>query len=182
MNPPGQSGRLRPLAASDVELTFAWRNQRRVREAMFSPRELERSEHQAWVERVIADVDRDYQIYELDGVPLGVAGIIFHDRAAGTAEWSFHIGSSEAPRGSGAAMLKLMLARFFGPHRGECMFAEVLEDNIASLSLHRKLGFVETDEPRRTVTHDGRLKDVVKFQLTSTDWLRGSHLGDASAI
>ena len=163
------TSRLRPLSSADVELTFFWRNREAVRNAMYHTAPIELAGHGAWIERTVADATRDYSIFEMDGRPIGIVGIIWINRNGGLAEWSFHIGAPDASRGSGTIMLELALTRFFDEIGGRKMCAEVIADNIRSLALHDRLGFFREGVRRSHIIHRGIIKDIVEFGLLASD-------------
>ncbi|MEL7465962.1 MAG: GNAT family N-acetyltransferase [Pseudomonadota bacterium] len=169
----GEEATLRPLGVADAAMTLAWRNRDAVRLAMFDPTPLEAEGHTRWISAVEADPDRAYFVYQEDGRPLGVVGLIFTDRAAGVGEWSFHIGAQDAPKGAGGRMLTAALAQFFGPLGGARLEAEVLDDNEASLRLHRRLGFRYIGARSEPARHLGALKPVHRFEMNREDWRKG---------
>ena len=137
---------------------------------MYITNPIKAADHLAWIGRTIADNTRDYSIFEMDGRPAGIVGVIWINRSDGRAEWSFHIGAADAPRGSGTIMLEMALRRFFGDAGGRKMCAEVIADNTRSLALHDRLGFFREGMRRSHIIHRGSVKDIVEYGLLHSDW------------
>lgn len=165
------NGILRPLAPADADLTFLWRNKPSVRKWMFNTGKIASEVHVAWLLRTTSSPGKcDYSIFERSGVPLGIVGIIWQSHADRRAEWSFHIGADDAPKGSGTLMLSLAMERFFLKLQGRKMCAEVISDNRRSLALHEKLGFQREGLRRSHILHEAVFKDVVEFGLLRDQW------------
>lgn len=161
---------LRPVEARDRDRLLVWRNRPEVRAGMFTTHEIAPAEHAAWFARLIAKPKPFYFIAEHLGRPVGVAGFTDCDEQNRRAEWSFHIGEYDAPRGAGSAMGALAIDAFFADGAFDKLCCSVLDGNDASLRMHRKLGFEEEGFRRRHVWRDGVACDVHEFALFADKW------------
>ncbi|MEW5797256.1 MAG: UDP-4-amino-4,6-dideoxy-N-acetyl-beta-L-altrosamine N-acetyltransferase [Candidatus Zixiibacteriota bacterium] len=163
---------LRPMAETDLDLVLSWRNQERIRRAMYTDHVISLDEHRAWFKRVSEDKSRLHFVFECDCRPVGVVNVVDIDWTHSRCVWGFYIGDESAPRGAGTAMGYLALEFIFeklGLHK---VVGEALADNEASICYHERLGFARE---RCLVDHicKGRaFFDVITFGLLNSDWYK----------
>lgn len=159
--------RLRPLGRADLEAVRQWRNAPSVRRFMFTRHEIQPDEHQRWFERLQGDPTACWMVAEeADGRPMGVTG--FSRIGEGTADWGFYARPG-APPGTGTRLGQASLAWAFGPLGLRQLRGEVLADNVASLRLFRRLGFVERGVLRE-VRIGGAAVGVHGFEIDAATW------------
>ena len=163
---------LRAMTESDLELVLVWRNQERIRLAMYTDHVISRDEHYAWFKRVTDEQKTQHFIFEYDSVPVGVINVVNVDMAANRCAWGFYVGAENLPDGTGSAMGFVALEHLFEVLGFRKVIGEVLADNDASLSYHRRLGFVEEGRFVEHVLKGGRYVDVVTFAIFDRDWSR----------
>ena len=157
---------IRRMREGDAELVRSWRNSDRVRPSMINTHFITPDIHIQWVQSVLEEPTCEYWIFEYDHAPAGLVYFTHIDERAADCRWGFYLGATGLPRGIGTAMGYLALQHLFGT-RGICRInADVLENNTASLAMHRKLGFRDFGDP--DVTDDGRV--IRHMQLLRQEW------------
>lgn len=162
--------RLRPMAAGDEARVLAWRNQDRVRAAMYTDHVIGGHEHARWFGSALTAADDAYLIHEHQGRPLGLVSISRVDRAHDRAEWAFYLGEADAPRGSGAAMELLALDHAFGSVGVSKLCCEVLGFNMGVVRLHKRFGFREEGMRVRHFRRGEEWHDVVLLARFAEGW------------
>jgi UDP-4-amino-4,6-dideoxy-N-acetyl-beta-L-altrosamine N-acetyltransferase len=164
--------RLRAMEEADLDLVLQWRNQEKVRRAMFSDHPISRDEHYAWFERVTREQKTHHLVFEYELVPMGVINVVDINQAANRCSWGFYVGAESVPRGTGSAMGFVALQHLFETRRFHKVIGQVIADNEASLRYHRRLGFTEEGRLVEQVRKGDHLTDVVTFAIFDRDWLR----------
>jgi RimJ/RimL family protein N-acetyltransferase len=88
------------------------------------------------------------------------------DMVNGTFRFGIAIGEQHKGHGYAGEAVLLLMRYMFDERRFQKCGSEVLDYNAASLSLHRRLGFVEEGRIRRNVFHGGQYRDTVLFGMT----------------
>jgi len=151
--------RLRCVVEADRERLRAWRNQAHIRQVSLNPDRISAKEHNAWFSRVLSRDDGVWTVFEHGGQPLGHCNAIA--RPSGDWEWSFYIGQTDAPPGSGTRMMALLAEHLFHATDAPHVDGLVLRDNPRSHALHRRLGGEASD-----VSHE-----LTRYRLTRSTWL-----------
>jgi len=132
---------VRGLTKDDLDMVLVWRNHPSVRNYMLTQHEISLEEHRNWFTRV-REGKEQRQLIVLEGDdPLGCVQFnpVCH---GGIANWGFYA-RPDAPTGSGSKLGQAALAHAFknlGLHK---VCGQAIESNVASIALHRKLGFSE---------------------------------------
>ena len=135
---------------------------------MLSQHEIEEEEHIAWFEKVVHDKSRHLLIAEESGTPLGY--IQFNGVASGgTSDWGFYA-RPDAPRGSGTKLCEIGLRHAFDVLALHKVSGQVLSNNRASISLHRKLGFTEEGILREHQRINDTYYSIICFGLLAGEW------------
>ena len=158
---------LRAAGPEDLDRLRDWRNQEHIRRASFSQDIIQPDAHANWFARMLTRKDGVWAIYELSGTPIGHVNAIQTEANGHCWRWSFYIGATDAPPGEGSAMLTLMLRYLFEMRAAQTIEAIALSENLASLAIHRKLGFRETGsvDPAESKGLDARF-----FLLDNAQW------------
>jgi RimJ/RimL family protein N-acetyltransferase len=103
---------------------------------------------------------------------LMVGGINVHevDQANGTFAYGVGIGPEHKGNGYAAEAVLLVLRFMFDERRFQKCEARVYDYNSASVSLHRKLGFVEEGRLRRHLFSAGEYHDEFIFGMTAEEF------------
>lgn len=140
---------LRPVEEQDRARLRHWRNQDFIRAASLTDHIITEDEHNQWFDRVLTRTDGLWCVAELDKMPIGHVSAVAGDHGAW--RWGFCVGVTDAPNGTGAAMLSLVLALLFARDDVEAVTAQSLAGNAASRHLHEKLGFKVTGDAAAAV-------------------------------
>jgi UDP-2,4-diacetamido-2,4,6-trideoxy-beta-L-altropyranose hydrolase len=132
---------------ADARMMYEWRNHPATRRVSRDQREIDWSEHCAWLRQALADPQRMLLIGVVGTVPVGT--IRFDLRSAGEAEVSLYLD----PALHGLALGPALLAAGERSVRGQCadlrrFSAVVLEENGASQRLFAGASYVREDRVR----------------------------------
>ena len=164
-----QFGILRSIENSDLELMRSWRNEPAVRANMYTQHEISSEEHLNWWSKTKIRSDQQYFMYELAGLPTGIAAFTGIDQLNKTSAWAFY-SSPAAPRGTGSKMEYLMLEYAFGPLQLHKLYCEVLAFNTAVIKLHQKFAFKVEGILREQNKIDGNFIDVYRLGILANEW------------
>jgi RimJ/RimL family protein N-acetyltransferase len=135
-------GRLtfRRAAQTDCDQLLEWRNAADTRAASRNTDVVGTEEHNAWLERVLADPDRHLLIVELDGES---AGQIRFDRVGGSHRYeiSVSLGPEWRGRGLGTRALRGACGWLWKHTNAVGVEAEVRQENKASSAAFLSAGF-----------------------------------------
>ncbi len=160
---------LRTADDSDVEVIRTWRNHPRVRQVSLATAEIPLEDHLRWWAAVSADPARVVLVFAYHDHDCGV--VHFAGAAPGAmAEWGFYLDFSGLDaRGdllpAWLELEKAAIAYGFGVLGLAGMGGWTLAWNTQVLALHRRFGFVESAERRKTMEIDGVTQEVVWTEL-----------------
>jgi UDP-4-amino-4,6-dideoxy-N-acetyl-beta-L-altrosamine N-acetyltransferase len=169
-----QFGVLRSIADNELELMRTWRNAPSVRANMYTQHEISLEEHLAWWAKTRLRADQRYFMYEVAGIPTGVAAFTEIDTQSQNAAWAFYA-SPSAPRGTGSNMEYLMLEHAFDTLRLHKLYCEVLAFNTPVIKLHQKFGFKVEGVFRDQHKVAGNFVDAFRLSILSTEWQEQRH-------
>jgi len=112
-----------------------------------------------------------FVIESLDGTPVGAFNMNSIDERNGTFSVGMQIGGEHRSQGYGTAAMNIILRYAFFERRLNKYYGSVLEDNIASATMLKKLGCVQEGIRRQQVYSDGRYFDEILFGLTKEDFI-----------
>ena len=121
----------------------------------------------SWEEWDAAHLPEHRFVAELDGEVAGWAAVVPYSRRTvyrGVGEESVYVAERARGRGVGRALLEAVIA---SAREGGLwtLQAGIFPDNVASLELHRRLGFREVGVRERIGQLDGVWRDVVLLEL-----------------
>ena len=129
--------KLRPATTDDAALLFEWANDPETRAGSHTTDPIPWETHVAWLDRVIADPDRQLYIGVEDGRPVGQVRL---DRDGG----KHVISTTVAPDARGRGLSEPMMAAAIETAEG-LVVAEIKPDNVRSVRMCAAVGFVEVD-------------------------------------
>lgn len=163
-------GILRSIADDELELMRAWRNDPAVRANMYTQHEISCEEHLAWWTKTQNLIDQKYFMYEMAGIPIGIAAFTGIDIYNQNSAWAFYA-SPTAPKGTGSKMEFLMLDYAFNELRLHKLYCEVLAFNIPVIKLHQKFGFKIEGIIRQQHKVNSAFVDTYRLGILDTEWL-----------
>ena len=139
------NGRLdfRPAQLSDLELTYQWATDERVRKYAINTSEINFENHSKWFERKMNAPDTRYYIVEHAGVPVGSFGL---DIFENTGVISYLLDPSMHGKGFGSKMLSDAIAKFKNENLVGALRGQVFLENVASMKIFERLGFTRLSE------------------------------------
>jgi UDP-4-amino-4,6-dideoxy-N-acetyl-beta-L-altrosamine N-acetyltransferase len=167
--------RLRPIAASDLDILLSWRNSDRIRSVMFSDHIISRDEHRSWFENITKSDSSIFLVFEYEQRPAGLVYFTNIDRMNGKCFWGFYLGDETLPAGTGIKLGILGLDYAFDHLGMRKVSGETFVFNAAGVNFHKKLGFVEEGRLARHILKNGKFEDVILFSLFKEEWDRRRH-------
>ena len=131
---------VRPATPQDSAMMHAWRDHPATRSVSRNPQPIAREDHEAWLDRTLADPSRTLMIAQIGPAPVGV--IRFDKLDERSVEVSLYLDPALHGLGLGRTML---LAGEDAIERGLDIRAEVIEGNIASARLFESAGYRRVD-------------------------------------
>ena len=134
--------RLRRATPEDARRIWEWANEPAVRAVSFSPENILRDEHDAWLAAKLADPNCVFWIADdAAGIP---AGMIRFDLRDGTAVVSVSLDKSERGKNLGALLIWSACRKLFRESAAAEVNACIKPDNQASIRAFQKAGFEQT--------------------------------------
>ncbi len=172
----GDKVRLRPLSMEDAEQGFIESLDSPSRQALQLGVELPTSVElqKAALENYVGCKDFDgvivFAIETLNGDYVGA--ISYHSRSKKNGTFSFGISIGRKHRGNGysADAVRILLRYGFLERRYQKCNSACVDNNTASIRLHKKLGFLEEGRRRRQFFLNGEFRDDILFGLTREEF------------
>jgi RimJ/RimL family protein N-acetyltransferase len=111
-----------------------------------------------------------FTITTLDGQSVGGINLNSIDAKNGTFSIGVQIDRDHRGEGYGTAAMEIVLRYAFYERRLNKYYGSVLEGNIASATMLRKLGCVDEGRRRQMVYTQGRYYDEILFGLTRSEF------------
>ena len=159
---PNNNYEITPVTREDLELILYMRNKEYVRKSMIDQRSISSDDHKKWFTGMLRDKTKAYFIFNINKVPAGVIGFYNLSRDS-FANWSFYLGVDNTPKGAGTNMCQLGLENLFKNTDALGIRTMILNNNHASIKIHKKLGFSK----RNTECENGQSQ----FELTREAWI-----------
>ena len=123
--------------------------------------------------RSMKDDAFDWVIVNLDGKPVGTINTHTCLPRNGTFSYGIFVDREHQQHGYASEAISLVLRWYFHELRYQKVTVGVSADNVASLRLHEKLGFVREGTLRRMVFTDGGYCDMVWWGMTREEFDAG---------
>jgi len=167
--------RLRAFTTEDAEVSFLWSlDSQRARDLEHVWPPASREQVEQWVARkarqAFQNGDFDMVIENATGTAVGAISSHRCDLRAGTFSYAIDIAHEHRRRGYACDAIRLLLRFYFNECRYQKVAVSVHADNVASMALHEKLGFVLEGRLRRMVYTGGRFQDEVWFGQTAEEF------------
>ena len=163
--------RLRPATAADSERLLQWRNLPDVARWMYSDHLITPDEHARWIVAALTDPTRRYWIVEMDGAPVGMAGLVDISQQNRKATLVHYL-ADPATRGEGlGAFIEVwLLDQTFRELKLNKLCCEVLAVNERARTMHEGFGFTREAYYRAHVWKAGAPCDVVGLAILADEW------------
>ncbi len=138
---------LREATIDDVDLYFEWVNDPEVRKSALNPAIITIEHHVNWFNKQISSNEAFMYVYECDGVAIGQTRFNIID---GIAYIDYSIDEFARGKGFGYSMLQASIKRFSNSNN-ILIEAIVKRENIASISVFKKLQFQQFSETETTI-------------------------------
>ncbi|MFT9496527.1 GNAT family N-acetyltransferase [Anaerosolibacter sp.] len=112
----------------------------------------------------------NFTIETLDGLKVGSLGISAIDERNGTFGIGMQISRDHRGKGYGTAAMKILLDYAFNERRLHKYQSFVIEGNVASETMLKKLGCVKEGVIRGTTYHQGRYWDEIHYGLFAEEF------------
>jgi RimJ/RimL family protein N-acetyltransferase len=168
----GENIVLRPLVKADIETRIKWFNDPDVRKTLIINEQFELQKTIKWFEKMQADDSRaEFVIETRQKIPVGVIGLTGIDKTHKTAEIYIVIGQKEFwGKGVMHEAECLLIDWAFNSLGLEKIWAEVRQDNIASVITMKKIGFQIEGTLRNEKIVNGRRETVLRVGLLREDF------------
>lgn len=166
---------LRALEPDDYKTSVHWRNDKEIQSMVGGPSYFVSTEREKkWVADSIFDNNRIVLAICLKKNDKYIGNIMLQD-----INWinrSGHvpilIGDKEEWSKGFATEARMMMLRFAFFERGlERIYAEILEDNLASIRLHEKCGYKKEGVKRNAVYKNGVFKNIVLMSILKEEFI-----------
>jgi len=111
-----------------------------------------------------------FVIETLDGLPVGAFNMNSIDERNGTFSIGMQIGGAFRSKGYGTAAMRLLMDYAFNERRLNKYYGSVIEDNIASATMLKKLGCVQEGIRSQQIFTNGRYWDEVFYGITRDEY------------
>lgn len=126
-----------------------------------------------WLERIAGYKDDSMIRFAMDNFEGDTVGwITLHSRDQKNGTFGFGVAVYRDYRGQGYAVdaVRIMLKYGFWEQRYQKCNSMCLDNNVASIRLHEKLGFIQEGRIRRTCFYNGIYHDDVLFGMTREEF------------
>jgi len=168
----GQKVTLRDMEKADVAHKVKWFNDPDVNKTLLVEEKLELDKSLEWFERTRNDASRrDFVIETREGKPIGIIALVHISDVHRTAEIYIVIGEKDYwGKGVMLEAERLLIGWAFNSLKLEKIWADAVENNIASIITMKKLGFQIEGTLRRERFLRGRRIDVIKLGLLKEEF------------
>jgi RimJ/RimL family protein N-acetyltransferase len=168
----GQKVTLRDMTKEDIVLKVKWFNDPDVNKTLLVEEKLQLDKSLEWFEQTRNDkTRRDFTIETVEGRPIGIIALVHISDVHKTAEIYIVIGEKDYwGKGVMLEAESLLIDWAFSSLKLEKIWADAVEDNIASIITMKKLGFQIEGKLRKERFLRGRRIDVIRLGLLKEDF------------
>jgi len=149
------------------------RNEKHIREWLFTQEEIIIEDHFNWIEKIKNDQSQVNLVIVNDKMqPLGSVNLKKIDMKNKNAELGFYMSLNNNEKGLMTISLSTILNYSFDVIGIEKIYSEVFEGNSKSINIHKRLAFIEEGFLRSHTIKDGVRIGVHLFGLMKDEWQR----------
>ena len=146
-----------------IEQVRLWRNSKHVAKYMINDKKITFDQQKLWFDKIKNDPTKKYLIVIFDNHPIGLVNFININNHK-SADWGFYIGEVDyLSKGLGKEIMKMAIKYAFNNLNLKSINAEIISNNLASIYLHKKLGFIEYDLLKNAIKKDDNFYDLIKM-------------------
>jgi len=147
------------------------RNEEHIRQWMFTGNEINIDDHFAWIEKLKNDKSQIYlAIVDKNIWPLGAVNFKKIDKINGTVELGFYKTQGHDEKGLMTKSLCKIINYSFDVLGLKKIYSEVLEGNIKSINIFKRLLFTEEGFLRKHIVNNGKRIGIYLFGLLKSEW------------
>lgn len=164
--------KLRKIKESDLENIMNWRMKPSVTKFMYTDPKLTLEGQKKWYAKISADPTCRYWIIDVDGVGIGLLGLINIDPDNKKTSWIWYIGEDDY-RGKGIAKkIQLNLYDYVFYNMGfNRLYSDILSFNTHEIrNVHEAVGYRVEGVLKQHVIKNGKFLDVVMMGITKDYW------------
>lgn len=163
---------IRKFKKEDILLKIEWVNNPQNNKFLHYDLPLEYDKTLAWFENIKERTDRYDAVIQVDGVPVGLIGLLSIDNDKKTAEYYISMGNVEY-KGKGIAYSasKRLLEYAFTVLRLNEVYLYTEKDNLIAQKLFERVGFCKKELLLNNLSYNGRIVDRFYYCLTKDDYL-----------
>lgn len=163
---------LRKFTAADILNKVRWINDESNNTYLHYELPLEIEKTQRWFEAIKNRTDRYDAVIEVDGIPVGVIGLLNIDRVNLKAEYYITLGEgSYKGKGISYVASKQLLQYAFEVLGMNKVYLNVDADNIAACNLYEKIGFGCEGIFKEDMMHRGKMIDRKRYAILKKEWI-----------
>lgn len=147
-----------------------WRNHDDIRKYLFNIDLITENEHSNWLKSLKNDDKNLCFVAYKDSVAIGVVNATKIDKIDKRCDLGIYLNRDYFFKGLGSCVYYSFIEYMFENFNIEKINCEVLEDNISSLKLHRKIGFIE-DIKRKEIIKNNKKTNAHLFEISKKEWL-----------
>ena len=162
---------LRKFTAADIPNKVRWINDESNNKYLHYELPLEIEKTQRWFDAIVNRTDRYDAVIEVDGVPVGVIGLLNIDSLNHKAEYYITLGEASYKRkGISYVASKQLLNYGFEVLGVNKIYLNVDANNISACKLYEKIGFTCEGVFKEDMMHRGELIDRKRYALLKREW------------
>lgn len=165
----------RAIEETDLELIRNWRFSEDMCRYFPDNEPINMFNQKKWFENVVSNFDENkfFLVVKLDdNTPIGLVLLQKLDLRNGNAESAIYLGDAEYySKGYATEMQLTILDYAFNYLNLHKVYAEILEGNERSLSLHKKFNFKVTGTFKEHIYHEGRHIDLIRLEVLKNEFL-----------
>ncbi|MBI0582718.1 MAG: GNAT family N-acetyltransferase [Methanomassiliicoccus sp.] len=166
---------VRGMRMEDVDALFSIKSDPSVTHPYAQEPHRSRDETQAWMERVIAEMEQGLTLYwtlvlKDEGAVIGACCLWNFGPGRTCAEVGYELHRAYWNRGIMAEALAAIIDHSFGPLGLHRLEANPLGANRASIMVLERLGFVNEGRLRQRIPFRGRFEDQLYYGLLKEEW------------
>ena len=164
--------KLRKVHEEDLEKIMVWRMKPSVTKYMYTDPVLTLEGQKKWFQKISTDESCRYWIIDVDGVAIGLLGLIHIEPEHKRCSWVWYIGEDEY-RGKGIAKkIQLNLYDYVFYHMNfNRLYSDILSFNTHEIkNVHEAVGYEVEGVLKQHVIKNGEYLDVVMMGITKDKW------------